>query len=261
MSVAVVPAIAQPWLDKERDTQILGSQSWSWPKGLRALRESFGSGHPFPHLVLDDVFNPSELMRLRGEVPDPCADHWTFWGSGGDECCIPNNSKRGISSLMLLGEFTVRFLQRLNSENFVADLRTITGESDLSVDHTFNGGGLHRTGRGGRLGVHADKVRHPAPTLFDQAVNLILFVEPNWRGDWGGELEFRSSDARARCASVLPRFNRLVLFRSDRNSFHGQPQPLMCPEGVFRTSLAVYYYRPRTGTLPIGQQNGIDWRS
>lgn len=250
------PPPGEPGPDRER-----GTQAWSWPGSLPSLHASFSRGHPFPHLVLDDIFDPLELMRLHGEVPDLGSSVWTLWGSGGEESCGPLNSKRGISALLLLGEATGRFLRRLNSEAFVADLREITGEPELCVDHTFNGGGLHCTGCGGRLRVHADKVRHPRPALFDQAINLILFIQPHWREDWGGELEFWSRDANEKCASVSPRFNRLVLFRSDRESFHGHPQPVTCPEGVYRTSLAVYYYRPRRAKLTIKLPNEIDWRS
>ncbi len=261
MSIAAAPASGEPGTVRERSSQSLAAPAWSWPGDLLTLNERFGCGHPFPHLVLDDVFDPSQLMLLHSEVPDPGSDFWTLWGSGGEEYCGPLNRKRGISTLLLLGEATGRFLRRLNSEAFVEDLREISGEPELCVDHTFNGGWLHCTGRGGRLHVHADKVRHPRPTLFDQAINLILFLQPYWRKDWGGELEFWSRDAHEKCTSVSPRFNRLVLFRSDRESFHGHPEPVACPEGVYRTSLAVYYYRPRPEKLPTELPNEIDWRS
>lgn len=246
---------------EEKVSQAAGSRPWYWPCDLEVLRERFQRGHPFPHLVLDGVFDAEDLRSIHDEVPEPNACIWTRWGSGGEESCGARNSKRGISSLLLLGDATCRLLRWLNSDDFVANLCAITGEPRLSVDYTFNGGGLHCTGRGGRLRVHADKVRHPRPTLFDQAINLILFVHPDWREDYRAELEFWSRDAREKCVSIFPRFNRLVLFRSDRESFHGHPQPALCPEGVYRTSLAVYYYRPREATLPLGTQNEIDWRS
>ena len=232
---------------------------WSWSQDMRALRELFLRGSPFPHIVLDDVFDAEYLYQIHQEIPKPQSDVWTHWGSGGKEICAPVNSKRGISSLLLLGDTTSQFLRRLNSEDFLADVCAITGESNLSVDHTFNGGGLHCTGRGGSLRVHADKVRHPRPALFDQAVNLILFVQPNWREEYGGQLEFWSADAGHKRVSIFPRFNRLVLFRSDRESFHGHPNPLQCPENIYRSTLAVYYYKPRERQFSEGQ-NEIAWR-
>lgn len=251
----------EPGQDRDQSRRASESALWSWPAELRTLRKRFCRGYPFPHLVLDDVFDPVELMRIHGEVPDPRAGVWTLWGSGGEDSCGSRNSKRGISTQLLLGETTARFLRMLNSDNFVADLCEIVGGPTLCVDHTFNGGGLQCTGRGGRLRVHVDKVRHPYADLFDQAINLILFIQPTWREPWGGHLEFWSREAREVCVSIFPRFNRLVLFRSDRESFHGHPQPLTCPDGIYRTSLAVYYYRRRPTALSPGHSNDIDWRN
>lgn len=233
---------------------------WFWPQELSVHQEHFLQGAPFPYLVLDDVFDAQGLVEVHDEIPDRRSNLWTHWGSGGQESRDVLNSKRGISSLLLLGDATCRLLRQLNSEEFVADIRAITGEPCLSVDHTFNGGGLHSTGRGGRVRIHTDKVRHPRSASFDQAINLILFVQPHWREEYGGQLEFWSKDARKKCISICPRFNRLVLFRSDRESFHGHPHPTSCPEGMYRTSIAVYYYTPRKGPPPHGAQNEIDWR-
>jgi hypothetical protein len=48
---------------------------------------------------------------------------------------------------------------------------------------------------------------------------------------------------------IAPLYNRAVLFRTDERSFHGYPDPLRCPDGVIRKSLALYYFseeeRPR----------------
>ncbi|NES83473.1 MAG: 2OG-Fe(II) oxygenase, partial [Moorea sp. SIO2B7] len=41
---------------------------------------------------------------------------------------------------------------------------------------------------------------------------------------------------------VLPIFNRCVIFSTTDFSYHGHPDPLTCPEGQTRKSLALYYY-------------------
>ena len=46
--------------------------------------------------------------------------------------------------------------------------------------------------------------------------------------------------------TIEPFFNRAVLFDTTQNSWHGLPEPINCPEGVCRNSLAVYYLcKPR----------------
>ena len=233
---------------------------WSWPEDLPTLRERFLNAKPYPHIVLDRVFAPGPLTEIYDEVPDSGSDRWIKWGSGWKEFSDSRNQKRGISSLFLLGERTARFLQQLNSEEFLSDVRILTGMPALLGDNLFNGGGLQCTGRGGRLRVHVDKVRHPRADKFDQAVNLILFLNPVWQTEYGGHLELWSQDASCRCISISPLFNRLVLFRSDRQTFHGHPEPVQCPEGTYRTSLAVYYYVPRKLQPRPNTTNEIGWR-
>src|SRR5208283_364802 len=102
-----------------------GAVRWCWPQDLGTLREWFLRGSPFPHIVLDDVFDAEHLSRIHEEIPKPQSNIWTHWGSGGEESCGPFNSKRGISSLLLLGDETCRFLRQLNAEEFLADVCAI----------------------------------------------------------------------------------------------------------------------------------------
>lgn len=133
-------------------------RGWFWPEELSVLRQRFLTAEPYPHLVLDGVFAPEALNGVYLEVPSAASSLWTPWGSGWQESNGDRNQKHGISALYLLGERTSGFLQQLNSQCFLADLRALTDEPALTADATFNGGGLHCTGRGGRLRVHVDKV-------------------------------------------------------------------------------------------------------
>ncbi len=46
-----------------------------------------------------------------------------------------------------------------------------------------------------------------------------------------------------RCeAKVLPIFNRVMIFGTTDFTYHGHPDPLQCPEGITRKSLALYYF-------------------
>jgi hypothetical protein len=46
-----------------------------------------------------------------------------------------------------------------------------------------------------------------------------------------------------RCeARVAPIFNRVMIFSTTDFTYHGHPDPLQCPEGMTRKSLALYYF-------------------
>jgi hypothetical protein len=59
-----------------------------------------------------------------------------------------------------------------------------------------------------------------------------------------GNLQLWNKDMSECEASIEPIHNRAVIFRTDRCSNHGHPDPLSCPENRGRKSLAVYYYEP-----------------
>jgi hypothetical protein len=112
---------------------------------------------------------------------------------------------------------------------------------NLIPDPRFEGGGLHQIVRGGKLGVHADFNKHRDFGL-DRRLNLLLYLNRDWREEYGGHLQLWDRDV-ARCeAKVLPVFNRVMIFGTTDFTFHGHPDPLTCPEGMTRKSLALYYF-------------------
>ncbi len=56
----------------------------------------------------------------------------------------------------------------------------------------------------------------------------------------------RSSSGPRTCSgasrSIEPKANRILIFTTDADSFHGHPEPLRFPPGQARRSLALYYF-------------------
>lgn len=77
-------------------------------------------------------------------------------------------------------------------------------------------------------------------------VNFLLYLNDDWREEYGGALSLYDSDLKP-WRSVLPVGNRFVVFATTRDSYHGHPERMMCPEGVYRKSIALYYYSMPTG--------------
>ena len=48
---------------------------------------------------------------------------------------------------------------------------------------------------------------------------------------------------------VAPVANRVLIFSTDPTSFHGHPEPMQCPPGVARRSLALYYFTEEAAPL------------
>ena len=226
-------------------------------------RRAFGSAEPFPHIAIDGLFPDGVLDAILDELPSRDTKRWTHWGSGSKFEDATDFPKVGISREALVGPATRNFLLQLNSALFLQFLAILSGAAPDSLipDPAFFGGGLHSTGSGGRLLVHADAERHPLGKPFCQRLNLILYLNRDWPEEYGGNLELWSRDGSQCVQRIAPLFNRTVIFESGTNTYHGHPQPLTCPKDRFRYSLATYYYclnRPIDDNY-TGHQRHVGW--
>jgi Rps23 Pro-64 3,4-dihydroxylase Tpa1-like proline 4-hydroxylase len=189
---------------------------------------------PFPHIVLDDFFDPELVDLVLSEFPQPGAIRWQQFDN-------EHEIKLASAAESSFGPVTRLFLYHLNSITFLEFLSAITGIPHLISDPSFDGGGLHQIVRGGKLGVHADFNRHGTYDL-DRRLNLLLYLNKDWREEYGGHLQLWNR-GMTRCETkVLPIFNRVMIFGTTDFTYHGHPDPLQCPEGMTRKSLALYYF-------------------
>jgi hypothetical protein len=200
-----------------------------------ARSAQYASARPFPHAVIDGLVPDAVLNRVVGEFPAPNER----WRHHDDE----NQRKYGGGVLELqLGSAIRNVLAEFNSSAFVDFLQTLTGiEEALIPDPHYRGGGLHQIEPGGYLEVHADFNRHPTFGL-DRRINVLLYLNRDWRPEWGGQLELWDASMSRAEQRIEPVFNRTVIFSITDTAFHGHPEALRSPPGHPRRSLAFYYY-------------------
>jgi hypothetical protein len=220
---------------------------------LPALAEQYAAATPYPHLVLDDFLRPDAFVRAHKEFDEIDPELWTNY-------LHVNERKHSNTEVEAWGPTLQAVAGALTSPRFVSFLSELSGFPGLLPDPTMDGGGLHRSTAGGYLNVHADFTAHHVQPLWRRRVNILLYLNSAWDTEWGGELELWSTDM-ARCEQrVAPLGNRLLVFTTADDSFHGHPEPLRCPPEVARQSMALYYftqeaephvkatnYRPRPG--------------
>ncbi|MEO7324224.1 MAG: 2OG-Fe(II) oxygenase [Dokdonella sp.] len=195
----------------------------------------FIDAQPYPYLVIDDFLRPEYASQLARQFPGPSELAWDHYAAPGLEV------KLGSSREECFPEAHRRAVHDLNCGGFVRWLERVTGIDHLLADPHLAGGGLHLTRREGLLGIHADFNWH-AKLQAHRRLNLLVYLTPDWRREWGGELELWDTQAQARQRSIEPLFNRAVLFATRSDTFHGHPVPWSAPEGVNRQSIAMYYY-------------------
>jgi len=195
---------------------------------------TYAAARPFPHVVFDDFFDPALLDEVLAEFPQPGAIKWQRFDNA-------REIKLASAVEANFGPVTRLLLYHLNSITFLEFLSKVTGIANLISDPCFDGGGLHQIVPGGKLAVHADFNKHPRYGL-DRRLNMLIYLNRDWREEYGGHLELWNREMTRYEARVLPHFNRLMIFGTTDFTYHGHPEPLACPAGMTRKSLALYYF-------------------
>ena len=205
-----------------------------------ASREAYRDADPFPHGVFDD-FVPEEVVDgLLEEFPSPRDLDWQSFRAEQEVKLATNDGED-------MGPLTRHMIAQFQSPALLQFLETLTGIEGLIPDPYLTGGGLHQIERGGFLNVHAD-FNWCNKLKLHRRVNLIFYLNRDWKEEYGGHLELWDKPMKNCRARVLPIANRAAIFSTTSTSWHGHPDPLTCPEGNSRKSIAFYYYtadRPR----------------
>jgi Rps23 Pro-64 3,4-dihydroxylase Tpa1-like proline 4-hydroxylase len=200
----------------------------------QSAHDSYLNAKPYPHIVFDDFFDRALVESVLEEFPKPGAIRWQKFDNA-------EEIKLASAAEASFGPTTRLLLYHLNSATFLQFLSSVTGIDNLIPDPGFEGGGLHQIVRGGKLGVHADFNKHRDFGL-DRRLNLLLYLNKDWREEYGGHLQLWDKDMTRCEAKVLPIFNRVMIFGTTDFTYHGHPDPLQCPDGITRKSLALYYF-------------------
>ena len=199
-----------------------------------AHADRYKTAEPYPHVVVDDVFDPVLLEEILKEIDAMDRTQWHV---------TQRETERKYSSedFRHFGPLTRALISQLNAAPFLAFLENLTGIAGLVPDPHLRGGGLHEIHRDGVLGVHADFNYYQRLGLY-RRLNLLLYLNVGWSEDWGGDLELWDKGGTHCVARVSPLFNRMVIFDTSDRHYHGHPRPLQCPPDRARKSIALYYY-------------------
>ena len=216
---------------------------------LKALAEElcgkYKNAYPFPHVVIDNLFSNRVLQALIDESPESLV--------GQDGCYAKHErctARKGFANQQLksnindeadMGPITCEVIWFFTSGPFIKLLSELSGIIGLLPDPHHDGGGIHLTSTGGKLNIHAD-YNAKSGAAVDRRVNFFLFLNDNWKDEYGGHLELWNKDLNTCGARVKPDLGRVVVFSTTDFSFHGHPHPLTAPEGSVRRSIALYYY-------------------
>jgi Rps23 Pro-64 3,4-dihydroxylase Tpa1-like proline 4-hydroxylase len=210
------------------------------------LSFNYKNSLPFPHIVIDNFLEKkiaeiayNELSKFDVWDHDP-TDYSKL--AQQNKFFMPSPNYKEDLELMKKDSVTAfQILQFLNSDITLRFLEKLTGIKNLIPDPTFTGGGYHKIKAGGKLAIHSDYNIHPH-TKLHRRINLLVYLNPNWIEEWGGNLELWNKNLTEKTHEIAPMFNRAVIFNITDDAYHGHPEPLSCPDNQARYSMALYYF-------------------
>lgn len=227
----------------------------------RSYAAQYQSGEPFHYIGIDN-FLPREIIEKVREEALQVDQRPPEHSSAQEHLKASYNPDK-------LPLYTRAVFNALNSQSFIRFLEEMTGITGLISDPYYKGGGIHRTNNGGYLGIHADFNYHQQMKL-ERRLNLLIYLNPDWKPEYGGAFEIWTDDMEKQIASFPPIMNRMCCFSTSSTSMHGNPEPVNHPEGHPRMSIALYYYtatwsdskvahstlfRPRKGSADVATKS------
>ncbi|BAZ10130.1 hypothetical protein NIES4071_19440 [Calothrix sp. NIES-4071] len=95
----------------------------------------------------------------------------------------------------------------------------ITGLEQLYPDEYLYAGGISLMDKGCFLNPHLDN-SHDKDRDKYRVLNLLYYVSPDWRLEYGGNLELWDNGLKNQCRTIHSKFNRLVIMVTNKTSLH-----------------------------------------
>lgn len=197
---------------------------------------------PFPHIIIDNFLEEDIAKRISNSFEKLITIGFVHI----------NENKKWSDKFNVPDEINEAF-KFFNSNYFIEKLEELTGIQGLIADTEMYSGGAHVSERDGFLNIHADFINHPVHKNWRRRINLLIYFNEEWRTEWEGSLELWDKTMSKCVKKIVPNWNRAVIFNTDETSFHGHPDKMVCPVGVKRKSIAMYYYT--SGMIAHGATN------
>ncbi len=197
--------------------------------------EEYQSGEPYHHICIDNFLPEAVLRKVQSDLISLQEDQDSAsFQRAQENLKTQYNPER-------LPTYSRELFHAFNSRPFLLFLEEMTGIKGLIPDPYYIGAGVHRVSNGGHLDIHADFNLHKQMSV-ERRLNVLIYLNDDWREEWGGSFEIWENDMSAKVKSFVPTFNRMCCFSTGSNTFHGNPEKVNHPDGEPRQSIALYYY-------------------
>ena len=221
------------------------------PKNLGKDQINFYSGEkPFPYAMIDNALNADFAAEVQKEILEIEDEAWDRYDN-------PFEQKYTFRDKHSLPRYSAKLFELLESPMMI---RAITDLFSIPVvpDPYRHFWGIHKYDDGDYLDIHVDAGVHPKCGAKKQ-VTLGIYLSKDWKDENMGNLELwegtnagrDDAEITKKRISILPIFNRMILFECNDYSWHGNPERVVCKNGEKRIFVTMSYL----GDHPENYQN------
>lgn len=229
--------------------QIINTQDWNY------LGHKFRNADPFPSICIDDFLDKEFALELSRSYPS----FDTAQKLGLEFKTVNEKKKIQITNPQFFPNSVKKLQEEFASSEFLKSMETMSEIDNLKFDPDFAGGGMHITSSSGILDVHVDFNYSEKLKLY-RRLNLLLYLNETWDGEWGGEVELWDEKVRHCVQSYSPILNRCVIFATSDYSFHGVTA-VNAPKDRPRKSFAIYLYNETPSSTKYGQSHSTIFKA
>jgi Rps23 Pro-64 3,4-dihydroxylase Tpa1-like proline 4-hydroxylase len=201
------------------------------------LRADFSAPGRIRSFVLDEVLPDAQAREIFEAFPQP-------------ERMMRRHSLREskyfAAQLDRYHPILEEILYAFQDPRIVSLFSEITGITGLRPDPELYAAGVSTMVKDSYLNPHLDN-SHDARQKYYRVLNSLYYLTPDWRPEYGGNLELWDRGITGPQRSIPSEFNRLVLMQTDRASWHSV-SPVV--HDGRRTCVSNYYFRER----PLGEE-------
>ena len=231
-----------------KNNKIINFKNLSETK-IKKLKYKFDHSNPFPYIIIDNF--------LEKDYANLILKSFTINSDWINYSFINNFKKYGFNNRKKMGKSLNLLFDELASKKFIEKLSKITNLKGIFLDDQLDGGGLHQIFKGGYLNIHTDFSSHTNKPNWKRVLNILIYLNRDWKTKYNGNLELWSNNGKKKITEIYPKFNRCVVFLTDKKSFHGHPRKLECPSNTSRKSIAAYYFIKKKKNLKLSPTNYI----
>lgn len=203
-------------------------------QNTQQLAQEFATAKPFSYVVIDNFAEEGKLYKILDTFPVPGADNLN---KSRDYIFAKNKYEK--ANFKEVSAECREIYQDFTSERFQKIIRQITNQN-VFIDREFHGGGIHQGGEGSFLDMHIDFNYHPLHHNWFRNLNILLYLNPDWKQEYGGQLKLKHT-VTGESSEIEPLFNRCVIMFTRDYTLHGYDR-ISFPQGTFRRSIATYAY-------------------